>query len=84
MRGLAARSGLRARVRLLAAMLAPLVRGMIAEAGTRAEALDMRGFRALPRRTLLDPLTETRAESMLRKALLLVAALQLLALVPWL
>lgn len=83
-RGLAARSGLRARVRLLAAMLAPLVRGMIAEAGTRAEALDMRGFRALPRRTLLDPLTETRAESMLRKALLLVAALQLLALVPWL
>ena len=57
-RGLSARSGLAARVRLLGAMLAPLVRDMIAEAGTRAEALDARGFRAPPRRSLLDPLTE--------------------------
>ena len=82
-RGLSARSGLRARVRLLGAMLAPLVRGMIADAGPRAEALDMRGFRALPRRTLLDPLTEPRTEGVLRKGLLLVSLFQLLALLPW-
>lgn len=82
-RGLAARSGLRARARLLGAMLAPLVRGMIADAGPRAEALDMRGFRALPRRTPLEPLSESRAESRLRKALLLAALAQLVALIPW-
>ena len=82
-RGLAARSGLRARVRLLGAMLAPLVRGLIADAGTRAEALDMRGFRALPRRTLLDPLTETRAEVILRRGLLLAGFVQLMALALW-
>jgi energy-coupling factor transporter transmembrane protein EcfT len=75
-RGLSARSGLAARARLLGAMLAPLVRDMIAEAGTRAEALDARGFRALPRRSLLDPLTETRAEAHLRMAILLASALQ--------
>lgn len=85
-RGLSARSGLRARLRLLGAMLAPMVRGMISDAGTRAEALDMRGFRALPGRTLLEPLTETRAEAMLRKGLLAASLAQVLALVlvPWL
>lgn len=80
-RGLAARSGFRARVRLLRAMLAPLVRGLIAESGTRAEALDMRGFRALPRRNLLEPLTETRAEVRLRMGLVLASGAQLLVLV---
>ena len=79
-RGLAARSGFWARARLLRAMLAPLVRGLILEAGTRAEALEARGFRALPHRTLLEPLTETRAEAHLRMAILLASAAQLLAL----
>lgn len=79
-RGLAARSGLRARVRLLGAMLMPLVRGMISEAGTRAEALEARGFRALPHRSLLDPLTETPVEVRLRMGLLLASGAQLLVL----
>lgn len=79
-RGLSARTGLFARARLLAALLAPLVRGLIAEAGTRAEALDGRGFRALPRRSLLEPLTESRTEAALRTTVVLLAAAQLAAL----
>ena len=43
---------------------------------TRAELLEMRGFRALPRRSLLDPVTETPREVWLRRGLVLVAVVQ--------
>lgn len=82
-RGLAASQGFAARARLLAALIGPLVRNLIAEAGPRAEALDGRGFRALPRRSLAQPIQTSRPEAALRLGLLLLAAAQLAALALW-
>lgn len=77
LRGLAPRGGIGTRIRMLAAMANPLIRGLIAEAPARAEALEMRGFRAVPRRGLIDPLLDTPAEIWLRRGLLALALLQL-------
>lgn len=77
LRGLSTRDGLRVRVRILAAMVNPLVRNMITEAPVRAEVLEMRGFRAFPRRGLIDPIEDGAAEVRLRRGLLLLALLQL-------
>lgn len=77
LRGFAARGGLRARMRILAAMMNPLVRSLITDAPVRAEILDMRGFRAFPRRSLIDPIQDGAAEIRLRRGLLALALLQL-------
>lgn len=77
MRGFSPRGRLRDRAHVLAAMVAPLVRNLVTEAPMRAEILEMRGFRALPRRSVLDPRGESRAETWLRRGLLALAALQL-------
>lgn len=78
-RGLSARSGLRARACLLVALTAPLVRGMLIDAPTRAQALDGRGFRAFPRRSLLVPVADSSAQRGLRWGLVALAAGQLAA-----
>lgn len=75
LRGLRAQ-GFRGKLHLLGAMTTPLVRNLITEAPARAELLEMRGFRALPRRSLLDPVTETAREVWLRRGLVLVAVVQ--------
>lgn len=77
LRGFDAKGGLRARIRLLMAMLTPLVRNLITEAPARAELLELRGFRARPRRSSLTPLIEAPAEPWLRRIFLLLALLQL-------
>lgn len=83
MRGLSARGPLRERFRMLAGMVNPLVRGLITEAPIRAEALEMRGFRASPRRGLIDPVEDSPAEIWLRRGLLALAVLQLGILLLW-
>ncbi|WP_207102545.1 energy-coupling factor transporter transmembrane component T family protein [Paracoccus shandongensis] len=75
LRGLRGR-GIRGRLRHLGAMTTPLVRNLITDAPMRAELLDMRGFRALPRRSLLDPPVESRAEVRLRRGLVGLALVQ--------
>lgn len=77
LRGFSARDGLRARVRILAAMMNPLARSLITDAPARAEVLEMRGFRAFPRRGLIDPIQDSAAEIRLRRAFLVLALLQL-------
>lgn len=77
LRGFAPQGGLRDRIRVLSAMTTPLVRNLIFEAPARAEILEMRGFRALPRRSLLHPAPDSRAERRLRRLLLGLAGLQL-------
>ena len=77
LRGLSADDGLWARVRILAAMMNPLVRSLITEVPVRAEMLEMRGFRALPRRSLINPAHDSAAEIGLRRGLLFLALLQL-------
>lgn len=68
--------GLRGKLQLLGAMMTPLVRNLVIEAPARAELLEMRGFRALPRRSLLVPLVETRTEVWLRRGLIALALIQ--------
>lgn len=77
LRGMSPLGGLRARIRLLSAMTIPVMRNLITEAPARAELLEMRGFRALPRRGLLNPRHVPRPEIRLRRGLVLLAALQL-------
>ncbi len=77
LRGFSSQGGIGMRIRMLAAMMNPLVRGLITDAPSRAEALEMRGFRAFPRRALLDPPRESSAEIRLRRGLLALALLQL-------
>ncbi|MFT3688498.1 energy-coupling factor transporter transmembrane component T family protein [Paenirhodobacter sp.] len=79
LRGLSAK-GWRARIRVLAAMMNPLVRGLITDAPLRAEALEMRGFRALRHRSLIDPVDDPRGEIWLRRGLLALAVAQVGAL----
>lgn len=81
LRGLQGR-GVRGRLRLLGAMVTPLLRNLITDAPLRAELLDMRGFRALRHRSLLDPIVESRAEVWLRRGLVLLALLQIGMLLP--
>lgn len=83
MRGLSARGPLRERFRMLVGMVNPLVRGLITEAPVRAEALEMRGFRASPKRGLIDPVEDTAREIWLRRGLLAIALLQLGLLLLW-
>ena len=77
MRGYSARGSLRERLRMLAAVVTPLIRGLITEAPSRAEFLDLRGFRARPRRSLLLPYHDSRGEIALRRGLVALALLQL-------
>ncbi|WP_112313283.1 energy-coupling factor transporter transmembrane component T [Pseudogemmobacter bohemicus] len=83
MRGFSARNLLRERFRMLAGMVNPLVRGLITEAPIRAGALEMRGFRARPRRGLIDPVEDSPAEIWLRRGVLALAVLQPVFLLLW-
>lgn len=78
-RGLSSRSGLRARMRLLAALVGPLVRGMLTDTPARAQALDGRGFRAHPRRSVLAPVHDSPAQRRTRWGLVALAAGQFVA-----
>ena len=78
-RGLAARSGLRARMRLLAALTGPLVRGMLTDTTARAQALDGRGFRAHPRRSVLLPAHDSPLQRRARWGLVALAGAQFVA-----
>lgn len=80
LRGLCAQGGVRMRIRTLVAMVNPLIRNMISDAPVRAEALEMRGFRALPVRSLIDPVRDPAGEIWLRRALVALALLQLASL----
>lgn len=77
MRGFAPQGKFRERIGVLFAMTTPLVRSLINDAPARAEMLEMRGFRALPRRSLLNPRLESQGELWLRRGLLFIAVAQL-------
>lgn len=76
LRGIPTRDGPRGRAQILLHTAAPLIRTLLVEAPRRAEALDGRGFRALPRRSLLEPRPVPRAERWLVGALLAIAVAQ--------
>ena len=76
-------TGPRGRLRFLLAMTTPLIRNLIVDAPARAELLEMRGFRALPLRSVLDPLPLPRRELWLQRGFVLLAVLQLGALLRW-
>ncbi len=74
-RGLSARGGIVSRARVLVALCTPLVHGLIIDISARAQALDGRGFRAYPSRTLLTAPQDAPFEPALRWALLAFAVL---------
>lgn len=70
-RGLDLEGRLLTRIRAYPALLMPLVTLALADIDHRAQVLDGRGFRAAPRRTVLDAPADSRAEAIARRALLI-------------
>lgn len=68
-----------ARLRVVAAITMALVRVQLLEAAPRALALEARGFRSLPRRSLLDPPADNVAQVRARWGLLALSVLILVA-----
>lgn len=79
LRGVTVRGNPLRQLLALARIVTPLVRGQLIEAGPRARALELRGFGALPRRSLLQPPADSPRQRLLRRLALAVAALVLLA-----
>jgi energy-coupling factor transport system permease protein len=75
-RGLALDGSFWTRLRALPALLLPLVIVGLLEANQRALALHGRAFRALPRRTVLDPPADSRGGIWARRFLVLAAIVQ--------
>ncbi len=71
------------RLRVLWHLVIALVRVQLVEAAPRAQALEARGFRALPRRALLSPPADTPAQARLRLACAAAVPLILLAGLLW-
>ncbi len=67
-----------ARLRVVAAITMALVRVQLIEAAPRAQALEARGFRSLPRRSLFAPPADSRAQYLARAGLVALSLLILL------
>lgn len=73
-RGLVLRGGVLSRLAAARLQMVPLVLGLIEDSGSRAQALDARGFGAPGPRTSYREVTDPPAQRRLRAALLLLAA----------
>ena len=79
LRGSTMRGGPLRQLAALARIVTPLVRGQLIEAGPRARALELRGFGARRRRSLLEPPADSPRQAALRWLAVLAAAGVLLA-----
>lgn len=82
-RGLNFGGSLRNRIMALTMLVVPLVTVALADAQERGDVLTARGFRALPRRSLLNPPPDSLRQSMARRVLLGLALIQI-GIAPWL
>ncbi len=73
-RGLVLRGGVLPRLAAVRLQMVPLVLGLIEDSGSRAQALDARGFGAAGPRTSYREVTDPPAQRRLRTALLLLTA----------
>lgn len=73
-RGLVIGKSFRSRLRALRLQMFPLVLGLVQEAGTRAQALDARGFRRPGPRTSYRDVQDSTAQRVFRWSVLLLAA----------
>lgn len=72
-RGLVVETGLGSRLKAVRLQMVPLVLGLVHDAGTRAQALDARGFRRAGPRTSYREVHDSAAQRLFRWAVLLLA-----------
>jgi energy-coupling factor transporter transmembrane protein EcfT len=82
-RGLAARGGLGARLRALHALVLPLVLSVLHQVDERVLALETRGLGAAPRRTPLDPPSDSLIQALGRWTAAVACLAALAARVTW-
>lgn len=75
-RGLDVDGSLRVRFSAIRALIVPLVTLALADVNERAHVLTARGFRALPRRSVLDPPADDPRQRLIRRLLLVLCALE--------
>ena len=82
-RGMDLEGNLLSRIRAFPALLLPLVTLALADIDHRAQVLDGRGFRAQPRRTVLDAPKDSSAQRLSRRAMLALMPVLILGALLW-
>ncbi|WP_116134440.1 energy-coupling factor transporter transmembrane protein EcfT [Tropicimonas sp. IMCC34043] len=82
-RGLDLNGSLMTRIRAFPALLMPLITLALADIDHRAQVLDGRGFRAVPRRTVLDPPPDSPAQLWARRLILISIPFQIAGGLLW-